>query len=181
MDNISNKQRNFAYAMMRNIAEHTGYEKNEYPTACNVIKETYRDTTGHNLTLSNKCTKDDFNIFMAWLLDLYFYLDSNSKECIKKYFLSDLGKYFLICIKHKRCAICGKPADIHHVDKIGMGLDRNKVDHSTYRRIALCRYHHTECHNAGETEFQNKYHVYGIRCKFHNKYDDSEEMFLQNN
>lgn len=66
-------------------------------------------------------------------------------------------------MKLKKCAICGREGEIHHVDTIGMGNDRRKVDDSDYRKICLCRQHHTEAHNIGMTEFESKYKVYGIK------------------
>ena len=49
------------------------------------------------------------------------------------------------------------------VDTIGMGNDRRKVDDSDYRKICLCRKHHTEAHNIGMIDFESKYKVYGIK------------------
>ena len=75
----------------------------------------------------------------------------------------DIGKYLYYCIKHKRCAVCGKAGEIHHVDTIGMGRDRRLVDDSNYRKICLCRAHHTAAHQRGMKAFEEMYHVYGIK------------------
>jgi len=76
----------------------------------------------------------------------------------------DIDKYLYFCIKHRVCAISGKPnADIHHVDAIGMGADRNKVDHTQYRLIALSRHWHRLVHDKGEDEIFEKNKVYGIK------------------
>ena len=75
----------------------------------------------------------------------------------------DIGHYLYACLKLRKCAICGREGEIHHVDTIGMGNDRRKVDDSYYRKICLCRQHHTEAHNIGMIEFESKYKVYGIR------------------
>ena len=77
----------------------------------------------------------------------------------------DIGRYLHYCIKNRVCAICGRKGEIHHVDKIGMGNDRRTVDDSNYRKICLCRTHHTEDHTIGEKAFQKKYKVYGIIVK----------------
>ena len=77
----------------------------------------------------------------------------------------DIGKYLYFCIKHKKCCICGKPGEIHHVDAIGMGNDRRKVDDSNHRKMCLCRMHHTIAHKRGMDAFEQMYKVYGIVVK----------------
>lgn len=62
-------------------------------------------------------------------------------------------------VMHKSCLICGQHADVHHVDTVGMGRDRTKVDHTKHRVMALCRIHHTEYHKIGPSEFCKKYHL----------------------
>mgnify|MGYP005789002443 FL=1 len=62
-------------------------------------------------------------------------------------------------VTHKSCLICGQHADIHHIDTVGMGRDRTKVDHTKHRVMALCRIHHTEYHKIGPSEFCKKYHL----------------------
>ena len=48
------------------------------------------------------------------------------------------------------------------VETIGMGNDRRRVDDSGYRKICLCRTHHTIAHQRGMPSFEKMYHVYGI-------------------
>ena len=75
----------------------------------------------------------------------------------------DIERYLWSCLKNRRCAVCGRPGEIHHVDAIGMGRDRKRVDdHRRMRKICLCREHHTEAHKIGQPEFMRKYHVHGI-------------------
>ena len=47
----------------------------------------------------------------------------------------DIGHYLYACLKLRKCAISGREGEIHHVDTIGMGNDRRKVDDSEYRKI----------------------------------------------
>ena len=66
------------------------------------------------------------------------------------------------CIKHRKCLICGRRADIHHLENkpgnaVGMGGNRNKVDHSKRYLAALCRKHHNMVHQLGTTAFCRKY------------------------
>ena len=55
--------------------------------------------------------------------------------------------------------------EIHHEDAIGMGNDRRRVDDSRYKKICLCRMHHTMAHQLGVKRFREMYKVYGIVVK----------------
>lgn len=74
----------------------------------------------------------------------------------------DIGRYLYMCLEHRKCAVCNKPAEVHHVDRIGMGFDREKVVHIGLNAIALCRGHHEEAH-AGEKALFEKNFIYGIK------------------
>lgn len=67
--------------------------------------------------------------------------------------------YLFECCRHRVCTICGKHADIHHVDVLGAGMNRNHVDHTKRHVMALCRIHHSEIEQIGAEEFSSKYHV----------------------
>jgi hypothetical protein len=59
---------------------------------------------------------------------------------------------------------------LHHVDRIGMGNDRETVNDSEYRKMMLCAEKHNEVHNIGQLAFNEKYGVYGVL------YNESEEL-----
>ena len=74
------------------------------------------------------------------------------------------------CIKHRECLICGRHADIHHMEGIpgntvGMGNNRNKIDHTQRYLAALCRNHHNEVHRLGTPEFCRRHHLTSIGIK----------------
>ena len=71
----------------------------------------------------------------------------------------DIKCYVYMCLLNKKCAVCGKHADLHHVDAVGMGNDRNEIHHLGKRVLPLCREHHVECHTTGISDFMNKYHL----------------------
>lgn len=60
---------------------------------------------------------------------------------------------------HKRCIVCGKRADLHHVDRVGMGANRKEICHIGMRALPLCREHHNEAHQHGDVALMNKYHL----------------------
>ena len=74
------------------------------------------------------------------------------------------------CIKHRECLICGRHADIHHMEGIpgntvGMGNNRNKIDHTQRYLAALCREHHGICHQLGTDAFCKKYKLTSLGIK----------------
>jgi len=71
----------------------------------------------------------------------------------------DAERYIYACLLHRKCSLCGRPADLHHIDAIQMGHDRNEVEHVGRRAIALCREHHEEAHRQGVKTFFDLYHL----------------------
>lgn len=53
----------------------------------------------------------------------------------------EIGKYLYMCLEHRKCAICNDKAEVHHLDAVGMGRDRNDIVHVGMNAIALCRKH----------------------------------------
>lgn len=76
----------------------------------------------------------------------------------------DISAALYSALKHKRCVLCGRDGEIHHVDAIGMGRNRLEIIHLGMRVICLCREHHSEAHQIGQKTFDEKYHVYGIKA-----------------
>ena len=63
----------------------------------------------------------------------------------------------------KKCCICGKPADLHHVQSVGSQGYRDKINHIGLEALPLCREHHTESHTKGQIEFMKQYHLEPIK------------------
>jgi hypothetical protein len=78
-----------------------------------------------------------------------------------------------MCLK-RVCACCGARADIHHVDRVGMGNNRKKISHVGMRVLPLCRRHHQECHNIGDDKFLEKYCLTPVVA------DDKMDYFIKN-
>lgn len=158
---ITAEQRKKAYATIADISEYTGYLPEEQKE---LLKFHHRGITGcKKFSLSN-CSIDTAREFINTILD-YALKEGVPLTDFGVDRTDDIGKYLYFCIKHKKCAVCGDKGEIHHVDTIGMGADRRKVDDSSYRKICLCRKHHTQAHTIGMTEFKSKYKVYGIVVK----------------
>ena len=158
---ISIEQRKMAYATIRDIADYTGYlpeEQKEWLKVLYIIK-----TGRKNISLSD-CSMDEAREFINVILE---YAIENGVELREEGInrADDIGKYLYFCIKHRKCAVCGRDGEIHHEDAIGMGNDRRAMDDSNHKKICLCRNHHTIAHQQGVERFQNNYKVYGIVVK----------------
>lgn len=155
---ITAEQRKKAYATMADIASWTG----ELPEIMKEwLKYLHIARTGSDYFSLSNCSMDTAREFINTILDYALEQGIELTECgIHR--TDDTNRYLYSCIKNKRCAVCGTDGEIHHVDTIGMGNDRRKVDDSRYRKICLCRKHHTEIHTIGITKFTEKYHIYGI-------------------
>ena len=155
---ITAEQRKKAYATIRDISDYTGYlpeEQKEW------LKYLHIARTGCEYFSLSDCSIDTAREFINTILE--FALES----CIPLSDLAiertdDIGKYLYLCIKHKKCCVCGKVGEIHHVDAIGMGNNRRRIDDSGYRKMCLCRTHHTIAHQRGMEAFTAMYKVYGI-------------------
>lgn len=158
---ISAEQRKKVYATIRDIADYTGYlpeEQKEW------LKYLHISNTGCDYFSLSDCTMDTAREFINTILE--YALENGvplSEDAINR--TDDIGRYLYFCIKNKKCAVCGKPGEIHHEDAIGMGNDRKKVDDSNHKKICLCRLHHTMAHQLGVIRFTEMYKVYGIIVK----------------
>ena len=103
--------------------------------------------------------------FITYLIDFCFYHNVPTKDTLLNE-TDDISKYLYLCLEHRKCAICNAPAEVHHVNRIGIGRDREKVVHIGLKAIALCREHHNEAHNR-EKELLAKNFVYGINLDKH--------------
>jgi len=96
--------------------------------------------------------------FITYLVDFCLSHDVPTRQPLGK-LAEDADQYIYACMLHRKCSLCGKPADIHHVDAIQMGHDRDKVNHVGRRAIALCRGHHDEAHKRGVKTFFDLHHL----------------------
>lgn len=155
---ITAKQRKMIYATFNDISNYTGYLPEETKQH---MKFYHIQKTGCEYFSLSDCSVDQARVFINTLIE--FCLDYGvelSDNILNR--TDDIGAYLYQCLRHRKCAVCGKAAEIHHVDTIGMGNDRRVYDDSDNRKIALCRLHHTIAHQKGVYAFERDYHVYGI-------------------
>ena len=136
---ITAAQRRKVYATIRDIADFTGYlpeEEKEWLKYLHIIR------TGDGYFSLSGCSMDTAKGFLDTILE--FVIENGIP-------LSEPGI--------ERAEDTG---EIHHVDAIGMGRDRDSVDDRGSQKICLCRKHHSAAHQKGMKAFERMYHVYGI-------------------
>lgn len=156
---ISSKQRRAIYATINDISEWYG-DVPEYMKE--ILKAYYITEQGKKYFSLSNCSVTQAREFIDYLLEFALKHDIALAESGLER-TDNIDRYLYMCLKHKKCCICGVKGEIHHTDAIGMGNDRRKVDDSEHRKICLCRKHHIEAHAIGVDSFNGKHKVKGIR------------------
>ena len=155
---ISNDQRRKTFAIIRDIALWSGHDPDEirafieWDFVCKAGIEPF------SLSDVDMSTATDF---ISYLIDFCFRWSVPTRDSLLDR-TDDIDRYLYMCLAYRKCAVCNAPADVHHVDRVGMGRDREKIVHVGLRACALCRTHHQEAHD-DEQAFFEKYHIYGIK------------------
>lgn len=156
---LSDKQRRTCYALLREIAEYTGEstDRTKDYMKLKFMADNMEDTARELFSLANApmslvCAFQRFLVrfILDWDIPCSFPLLD---------FVDDVADYIYGCLVAKKCCVCGKPAELHHVDHVGMGRDRDEIIHEGMRALPLCREHHAEAHTAGQQSFEEKYHL----------------------
>lgn len=160
---ISIEQLKKAHVLMGEIATYLGYPTEWFKSLMKSwYVEVYRDLEERfsmaDMTIDQ--ARRFINLVIEFAFDMNIPLKYNEMPSIV-----EIDGFLYLCLVKRKCACCGEDAETHHWDAIGMGHDRNKVDDSNHRKIALCREHHTEAHAIGRDSFKAKYHVCGIIYK----------------
>nr|DAU07413.1 MAG TPA: Putative HNHc nuclease [Caudoviricetes sp.] len=156
---LSDKQRRTCYKLIREIANYTGMgldPAKEY-LKLKFLVEDMESTADQMFSLSDApmslvCAFQRFlvHFIIDWDLPCSFPLLD---------FVDDTQDYIYACLAAKKCCVCGKQSDLHHVEHVGTGRDREDIIHEGMEVLPLCRIHHTEAHQIGQITFNRKYHI----------------------
>ena len=80
------------------------------------------------------------------------------------YLTRENSKLLYLLTMKRQCWLCGKfGSDIAHVEAVGSGRDRRKIDHTKHHFMCLCREHHNLQHAIGIESFCKQYVVKPIK------------------
>jgi hypothetical protein len=155
---LSDRQRRMCYALINAIAEWSGSSTEEVKEAFKIeFWAEHVETLADKVFSLSNAPMSLVADFQKWLIRFILNNDVPLNFSLLEY-VDDMQDYVYQCLIHKKCCVCGKRADLHHIDAIGMGNDRNEVQHLGREVMSLCRVHHNEIHAQGKREFFGKYH-----------------------
>lgn len=155
---ISAEQRRKIYAIIRDISDWNGDEPEwlkEY------FKFTFCGEKGLEYFSLSDCEKSIATEFISYLIDFCFYQNIATRDTLLN-LTDDINKYLYSCLENRKCAICNKHGEVHHVDRVGMGFDREQIVHIGLRAVCLCRKHHIKAHENENKLFKDN-HIFGIK------------------
>lgn len=156
---ISREQQKKIYALFNDISLYTGYTPQETKE---LMKFYFISKYGGNdFSLSN-VDMTTASKFIEYIIEFILIHDIPTKVSLLEQ-AEDIARYIYMCLVYKKCCISGKRAELHHVDTVGMGRNRNEITHIGMKALPLSRKYHIEVHNIGQKAFEKKYHVFGVK------------------
>ena len=158
---LSDKQRKACYALLREIADYTGQgiDPTKEWMKIKFLADDLEQTADKIFSLSNApmslvCAFQRYLVrfIVDWDIPCSFPLLN---------FVDDIPDYIYACLINKKCCITGGMAELHHVDRVGMGRDRTDIIHEGLEVLPLTREMHQEAHTMSDQEFFDKYHLPG--------------------
>lgn len=166
---ITPQQRKMVWALIGEIAEWQGQNKSQ--TMKDMVNEAMKldflveelDEDPEKMFSLSDAPISVVRSYQKFLINFVIENDIPTKMPLISY-ADDIQSYVYSCLLNKRCVCCGQPADLHHIDRVGMGRSRDDIIHIGMEALPLCRLHHTEAHTMTDKEFFDKYHLNcGIR------------------
>lgn len=152
---ITIKQRKKIFALLNDIYMHTGQPQGDLRQMFQFYLEMMK---GYEpISLSNcsvTVARELIEIIILWTFEHAIPLNHKTSDLLKE----DKAFLYMTVLKRK-CAICGKHAELAHRYAVGRGRNRNKMDHYGNQVLGLCSSHHREQHQIGIDSFNKKYHL----------------------
>lgn len=140
---ITEEQRKKIYAIYKDIEAHTGQDAEDVKK---ITKESFKNATGKEIGSLSNCSHEIASEYIDYLIKLcnelgVTIMDKHIDEG------DNITPYLKMCIKDKKCAICGEHGTVYG---------------SPGDMICLCDRHAKELVKRGKDGFCEKYHVYGV-------------------
>ena len=167
---INAQQRRKIYALIGEIDEHVngirtaaGMDEQKQLLKMEFMLKRMTDAERRMFSLSD-CSVTTASNFIGFLIEFILANDIPTKFPLVEQ-ADDVGRYVYACLLNKKCAVCGRKADLHHAEgsHVGNGFNRDEVHHLGREALPLCREHHTECHAMPEADFLEKYHLEPVK------------------
>ncbi|WP_420732610.1 putative HNHc nuclease [Enterococcus faecalis] len=154
---MSQKQNALSHVLIADVARWS-YDEPKWIES--VLKYYYEAKSGVYFEHS-RATKNEATEWIGFLIE---FILKNDIPLEKRYqYLLENNKWFYYCLKYRKCCICGKHAEVCHIEVVGMGRNRKKISHENFTFYAGCRFHHQEEHRIGTKNFLNKYQIKPVK------------------
>ena len=164
-EKITPDQRKHIYALLNDYVEYTGV-----PLDATEAHFKYQFMIEHDMDELPSFKRNVMSLsmaseFISYLIDYCIQNDIPFRK--QQFYLTTDTSNMLYALAMKRiCWICGKQhSELAHVEAVGAGRDRRKIDHTQHHFMMLCRDHHAEQHQIGIETFMQKYHIKPIKLK----------------
>ena len=162
---ISPEQRRKCYALINEISEWCG----DFPE---MMKKQLKlefaaerlQTIGSKIFSLSDCDVTLAREFLSYLIDFMIIHGVPSKVPLYDQ-AEDIGRFVYCSLLNKKCVVCGKKADVHHLHGSRVnygGLQWRQKNQNGAEVLPLCREHHEICHH-DEEGFLARYHLQGVK------------------
>lgn len=169
---ISPEQRRKAWAIIGEIAAFGGYvgagdrEQLNQDMKRKFLIERVDDLTAEAIRRFSLSDVDmtTARLYISFLIDFCIEHGVPTKQPLWE-LADDNEAYVYHCSVNQVCAVCRKHAGIHHVNAVGMGRNRETINHIGMLHLPLCwgvGGHHQEIEQIGNQAFLEKYHLVPI-------------------
>lgn len=151
---ISNRQRRAIFAIIKDMAKHTGHVDDSEYLRKNLMMS-FMVETGEMLESLQHCSMTTAKEFITYLLKICYKYDINiSKNSIT--LSDDIDLHMYLSTLYRKCSACAVPgAMIHHCtgSRVGAGNDRRKIIDIGRYIMPLCAKCHGLIHTMSEKDF----------------------------
>lgn len=163
---LSDKQRRFCWSLISAIADWQGQSRGE--TAREMANEARKldfliNEIGENAERLFSLSNAPMSLVAAYQRYLVRFVVENDIPTTfpLQDYADDISDYVYSCLISKVCCVCRRHAELHHIERVGMGRNRNEICHEGMEALPLCREHHAEAHTMSDNEFFDRYHLDG--------------------
>lgn len=163
-DTTTDEQRKHWYAIIKDISNHTGDTQGKLIRTIKLWFTEIYDYTKEVSVARNKMSRADATRLLECALEYALMAGAP----LNNVYIDDKTERMLHAMTmHRICWICNKPnADLHHAENtVGMGRNRQMIDHTQSKFMTLCRGCHNKAHTMGQKSFEEHYHVKPIKLK----------------
>lgn len=147
---ITTEQRKHYYALIGDYTDYTGVPLDAADAYFKYQFMIENDLDEFPSVARGSMDKTTASLLLEYLITYFIHHDVPFRK--QQFYLTTDASKMLFALTMKRiCWICGKRADIHHVENLGQGRNRKTYEHhDKHTYMALCRKCHSELHNVGQ-------------------------------